>query len=69
MLFFGDSISEQWRGSMNNQRQEYLEPTHDTFTKAFNTSYRSDVMAISGKMLKGLKPLSAIPKPELQFHV
>lgn len=50
VLFYGDSITEQWRGSCVNVPYPNLRRTQDVFNDHFNRNYSSHVLAIAGKM-------------------
>ena len=48
MLFYGDSITEQWRGSSVGTMYPSLVQTHEVFDARFNKNYSSHVLAIAG---------------------
>ena len=49
ILFYGDSITEQWRGSAVGADYPSLQETKEIFQSRFNSEYRSHVLAIAGK--------------------
>lgn len=48
VIFYGDSITEQWRGSAVGADYPSLQETHSIFQSRFNTDYTSSVMAVAG---------------------
>ncbi len=48
VIFYGDSITEQWRGSAVGADYPSLEETRSIFQSRFNTDYTSTVMAVAG---------------------
>ena len=48
VLFYGDSITEQWRGSSVGTMYPSLVQTHEVFDARFNKNYSSHVLAIAG---------------------
>ena len=49
VIFYGDSITEQWRGSAVGADYPSLEETHAIFESRFNKDYASRVLAIAGQ--------------------
>lgn len=47
-LFYGDSITEQWRGSAVGAPYPGLKQTHEIFDTHFNKNYTSHVLAVAG---------------------
>lgn len=56
VIFYGDSITEQWRGSAVGAEYPSLQETHSIFESRFNTDYTSTVMAIAGMQTRSLNP-------------
>ena len=49
VIFYGDSITEQWRGSGVGSFYPDLQETKRIFMERFNQNYSSHVLAIAGK--------------------
>ncbi|KAK9815374.1 hypothetical protein WJX72_002408 [[Myrmecia] bisecta] len=68
LLFFGDSISENWRGTSGDRSNPGARAIHDVWNKQFG-GYNADVMAIAGdqiahlhwRMLNGEMPRAHAP--------
>ena len=48
LIFYGDSISEDWRGTSGGLPWPIGAGTRDVFLKHFCAKYRAEVLAIAG---------------------
>ncbi len=52
LIFYGDSITEDWRGTSGGLPWPIGSGTADVFYKHFGSKYRAEVLAIAGRSLE-----------------
>ena len=52
LIFYGDSITEDWRGTSGGLPWPIGSGTADVFYKHFRSKYKAEVLAIAGRSLK-----------------
>ena len=53
LIFYGDSITEDWRGTSGGLPWPIATGTADVFYKHFGSKYNAEVLAIAGGSLEG----------------
>lgn len=48
VLFYGDSITEEWLGTSIGKKWDYADGVPDIFQQYFGSKYRTGVLAIAG---------------------